>query len=91
MLIIRWGHALNAPDVHIGKGDRNTLDYVENDRSPGQPKPGLRTEETLTSSKCIVLFFLLQVHKSSCCNSCASLELKRHAQVVYSERFLLKL
>ena len=57
VMVFEWGHALNAPDVHIGKGDRNTLDYVETTDLQSQPKPGLRTEETLTSSKCIVLFF----------------------------------
>ena len=38
VMVFEWGHALNAPDVHIGKGDRNTLDYVENDRSPESAK-----------------------------------------------------
>ena len=33
VMVFEWGHALNAPDVHISKGDRATLDYVENDRS----------------------------------------------------------
>ena len=38
VMVYEWGHALAAPSVHIGKGDRGTLDYVENDRSAESAK-----------------------------------------------------
>ena len=38
VMVYEWGHAFSAPDVHIGKGDRGTLDYIENDRDPSAGK-----------------------------------------------------
>ncbi len=36
VVLYEWYHAFDAPDVHIMKGDRKTMDYIENarDRRP---------------------------------------------------------
>ena len=38
VMVFEWGHGLNAPSVHISKGDRGTLDYCENDRDAAAAK-----------------------------------------------------